>query len=154
MTIGNNVAARRRFLETSGLGIVSLLGWPPRVSSSPGPVTAPQEAIVRQFLMSWSSGMQTVLSFLHEDCQCRLTPWGPERRGHRAISEAIAIDVERPRAVIARIFDCSTVGPLVVAHYQHRYVYEHGDLVWEGVATFYVRGGKIKEWRGYTIRVS
>lgn len=154
MTLHRNAAERRRFLATTGVGIGSLLGWPAHADSYLGvAVDQQQVTIVKEFLLSWSTDMQTVLSYLTDDCECRLTQWGPERKGHLGIADAIATYVECPRAVITRIFDCSSAGPLVMAHYENRYVYEGGDLIWEGVGTFFVKGDKIKEWRGYTIRV-
>jgi len=145
---------RRRFLATTSTGIVALLGWPGDADSSPrGSVGQRQIAIVKEFLLSWSTDMPTVLSYLTEDCECRLTQWGPERKGHLRIADGLATYVGRPRAVVTRIIDCSSAGAVVMAHYENRYVYESGDLVWEGVGTFLVKGDKIKEWRGYTIRV-
>jgi hypothetical protein len=154
MTSRMDLPARRRFLTTAGAGIAALIGVPGRVDSSPAiAANQPQVRLVKEFLLSWSSGMKSVLSYLAEDCEYRFTQWGPNRTGHARLAEDLSINVDRPRSVVTKIFDCSSAGPVVMAHYEHRYVYDEGDLTWEGAATFYIRDNKIKEWRTYTIRV-
>jgi SnoaL-like domain len=155
MTAPRNVPERRRFLATAGAGIAALVGSPqPAHSALPPAVDQRTVALVEKFLLSWSSDMKTVLSYLAEDCECRLSQWGPNRTGHAEIAYALATYVERPRTVVTTILDCSGAGPVVMAHYKNHYVYECGELIWEGVSTFFVEGEKIKEWRRYTLRVS
>lgn len=154
MSSPKNIQERRRFLTTAGVGIVSLMGSQHADGSVGSAVDQPEVRLVKDFLLSWSSDLKTVLSYLAEDCEFRFTQWGPHRTGHAGIADAISTYVERPRAVITKIFDCSSAGPVVMAHYENRYIYENGDLIWEGAGTFFIKGDKIKEWRGYTIRVA
>ena len=146
---------RRRFL-TEGPA-ASLLTWAAlgrAEASHVTPGTTAGETIVREFLTSWSRGLTTVLSYLHPECLCRLTQWGPDRRGHAQIADALATYVGRPREVVTRISRISSADAVVFAHYENRYAYETGVLSWEGVGVFLLSDDKIKEWRGYTIRVS
>ncbi len=154
MTSQQRLPARRRFLTTAGAGVASLMGTPRYADSSEGSaVDEPRVQLVKDFLRSWPRGMKTVLSYLAEDCEYRLTQWGPNRTGHAAIAEDLSMNVDRPRAIITKIFDCSNSGPIVMAHYENCYVYEDGDFIWEGASTFLIKEKKIQEWRSYTIRV-
>jgi hypothetical protein len=154
MMLRKNGTGRRQFLTASGVAVGSLAAWPrDAFNCASDAIDPPQVTLVKEFLLSWSKDMRSVLSYLTDDCECRLTQWGPDRKGHDQIADALATYVGRPRSVITRIFECSCAESLVLAHFENRYVYEHGDLVWEGVGTFFVKGDKIKEWRGYTVQV-
>ena len=147
---------RRRFLGTLAvpLGLVASSRQTFAVATDPQPAPADAIAVVERFLLSWSTrDMKEVLSHLTDDCECRLTQFAPVVHGHLAIAEQIAIYVERPQSIVTDIFDTHAAGPLVTSHYRDRYRYEHGELAWEGVGTFFVRDGKIREMRTYTVRV-
>lgn len=153
----DTVDHRRRRLVTGGLAAVSLLSWPGvhqgEASVAVDPESVAREAIVRDFLTCWSHGMRTVLSYLDPECECRLTQWGPSRTGHEEIAGGLSSNVGRPLDIVTKIFNMSSAGPVVCAHYEHGYVYETGTLVWEGMGVFVLRGHKIREWRGYTVQV-
>lgn len=99
---------RRRFLETLAvpLGLLTSPRQALAVATDPQPAPADAITVVNSFLLSWSTrDMKEVLSHLTDDCECRLTQFGPIAHGHLAIAKQIAIYVERPQSIVTDFRD-------------------------------------------------
>ncbi len=111
-------------------------------------------AIVVGFCEAWSSlDLRQVVAFMSEDAVYRMTEETPPAIGHQALIDQMQPWVDTSSAIEFRIVDSWARGPLVMNHRIDIFISDTRPLIWEGVGTFLIRDGKIKEWSDFTIRV-
>jgi limonene-1,2-epoxide hydrolase len=111
-------------------------------------------AIVAGFCEAWSSlDLRQVVAFMSEDAVYRMTEETPPAIGHQALINQMQPWVDTSSAIEFRIVDSWARGPLVMNHRIDIFSSDTRPLIWEGVGTFLIREGKIREWSDFTIRV-
>ena len=121
-------------------------------------MTAEEKAnteIVAGFCAAWSTrDPKRILSFFADDGVYRMTETTPPVTGHAGVLERLGSWIESSdKGIEFQILDTYAKGPMVVNHRIDRFMSSTRALTWEGVGVFFVKGGKIREWNDYTIKV-
>ena len=95
-----------------------------------------------------------VAKYLAPDCVYRLTETSPPNTTHEAILRTLAPYVDNAEKIEFEILATQALGPIVINHRIDRFTSSVRPLTFEGVGVFFIKGGKIKEWTDFTIRVA
>ena len=143
---------RRAFVASAGAFAMA-----PFALSAQGERSAEESAnlrVVSDFCAAWATrDLQTILASVAEDNVYRMTETTAPAIGHAGIRERLGSWLETSQQIEFRILDTYAKGPMVINHRVDRFISTTRPLTWEGVGVFFIKGGKIREWSDYTIKV-